>query len=109
MRAAACSSHTLGRIIPPFIILLPRIRLEALSGLFRPPRHKPKCDRTATGRHLLTPVAIGHLNRDWLPPVATGHLNRDWMLLVATGHLNRDWMPLDNGQVFKLPTDRSPR
>jgi hypothetical protein len=30
-----------------------RDRLEALPGLIRPPRRKPKCDRTATGRHLL--------------------------------------------------------
>jgi hypothetical protein len=30
-----------------------RDRLEALSGLLRPSRRKPKCDRTATRRHLL--------------------------------------------------------
>ena len=30
-----------------------RDRLEALPGLFRRSRRKPKCDRTATGRHLL--------------------------------------------------------
>ena len=37
---------------PPPFILLPG-RLEALAGLFRPSRRKPKCDRTTTRRHLL--------------------------------------------------------
>jgi hypothetical protein len=76
-------------VIVKRIILLPRIRVEALPGLIRTPRRKPKCDRTATGRHLL-------------PPVATGHLK------TFECHLDI-WMPTGQWQVFKLPTDRSPR
>jgi hypothetical protein len=72
-------------------ILLPRIRLEALSGLIRPPRRKPKCDRTATRKHLLPLVATG---RDWMPLVATG---RDWMPLVK-------WQVL-NSQLTGVPAD----
>jgi hypothetical protein len=56
---------------PKPFILLPRIRLEALSGLFRRSRRKPKCDRTATRRHLLPPVATGRLNATRMPLVAT--------------------------------------
>jgi hypothetical protein len=80
------------RFVPKFVLLLRirlffyRDRLEALARLIRPPRRKPKCDRTATERDwtwLAPRDATGHLNANWtfeLPPVATG----------------RDWMPLDN-------------
>ena len=56
-----------------FDLFFYRDRLEALPGLIRPSRRKPKCDRTSTG----------HLNRDWMPLDI-------WM---PPGH---DWMPLDN-------------
>jgi hypothetical protein len=53
-----------------------RDRLEALPGLIRPPRRKPKCDRTATRRHDLLPLDI------WMPPIATCC---HWTWLDATG------------------------
>ena len=37
---------------PPWVFFFYRDRLEALSELIRPSRRKPKCDRTATNRHV---------------------------------------------------------
>jgi hypothetical protein len=68
------------------------VQVEALSGLIRPPRRKPNCNRTATRRHLLPlDATCCHMN------ATSCH----WMPLVAT------WKKLKMASL--LPTDPSPR
>ena len=58
------STSRLGQCARKFFLHLffYRDRLEALAGLIRPSRRKPKCDHTATRCHLLP---LGVTGRDW--------------------------------------------
>jgi hypothetical protein len=77
-------------IRPNIQLFFYRDRLEALAGLIRPPRRKPKCDRTATGRDWRHWAWLAQLDM-WMP---TGHVNANWTLaslkIPLTG-VTYDW------------------